>query len=176
MSVTPSRPYLLRALYQWLNDNGLTAHLMVDATVVGVDVPPEHVQDGQIVLNVAPGAVQGLLIDEQGVGFTARFGGVPRSIYVPMAAVLAIYARENGMGMGFGMEPGAELLAAAPGTDPTGAEPGGGRPDAEGCQIAPARACQSIYSNTFTILRTPVTLRTIVTAVSASWRVTSPIR
>jgi len=128
MSVTPSRPYLLRALYQWLNDNGLTAHLMVDASVAGVDVPREHVQDGQIVLNVAPGAVQGLLIDDQGVGFTARFGGVPRSIYVPMAAVLAIYARENGMGMGFGMEPGADLLEVTPEPTPPEPSPGGGRP------------------------------------------------
>jgi len=116
MSVTPSRPYLLRALYQWLNDNGLTAHLMVDASVAGVDVPREHVQDGQIVLNVAPGAV------------TARFGGVPRSIYVPMAAVLAIYARENGMGMGFGMEPGADLLEVTPEPTPPEPSPGGGRP------------------------------------------------
>lgn len=111
MAVTPSRPYLLRALYEWLNDNSLTPHLMVDATRAGVDVPQEFVSDGQIVLNIAPGAVQGLLMDDQGVSFSARFGGVPRSVHVPTAAVMAIYARENGMGMGFGMEPGAELLA-----------------------------------------------------------------
>jgi stringent starvation protein B len=132
MSVTPSRPYLLRGLYEWLNDNGLTAHLVVDATVSGVDVPPQYVQDGQITLNIAPGAVQGLLMDDRGVSFNARFGGVPMNVYVPMAAVLAIYARENGMGMGFGMEPGAELLesAAAPDPEPQPPEPspGGRRP------------------------------------------------
>lgn len=128
MALTPSRPYLLRGLYQWLNDNGLTAHLMVDASVAGVDVPREHVQDGQIVLNIDPGAVQGLSIADEGVAFSARFGGVPRNIYVPMAAVLAIYARENGMGMGFGMEPGADLLVSAPEPTPPEPAPGGGRP------------------------------------------------
>lgn len=132
MAVTPSRPYLLRALYEWLNDNSLTPHLMVDATRAGVDVPQEFVSDGQIVLNIAPGAVQGLLMDDQGVSFSARFGGVPRSVHVPTAAVMAIYARENGMGMGFGMEPGAELLAQLDEEpeppEPPEPSPGGGRP------------------------------------------------
>lgn len=129
MSVTPSRPYLLRALYEWLNDNELTPQVVVDAGVVGVDVPQEYVQDGQITLNIAPSAVRDLLMDNVGLGFSARFGGVPRNIYVPMAAILAIFARENGMGMGFGMEPAADQLQVSqPEPDPEPPTPAGGRP------------------------------------------------
>jgi len=109
-SITPSRPYLLRALYDWVIDNDMTPHIVVDAQVQGVQVPVQFVQDGQITLNIAPGAVQGLLVDDQGISFSARFGGVPMNVYAPMVAVLAIFTRENGMGMGFGMEPGAEVL------------------------------------------------------------------
>ncbi|WP_343809089.1 ClpXP protease specificity-enhancing factor [Marinobacterium maritimum] len=106
----PSRPYLLRALYEWVLDNNMTPHIAVDATLQGVQVPEQFVQDGQITLNIAPGAVQGLLIDDQGVSFSARFGGVPMNVYAPIVAVMAIFTRENGMGMGFGMEPGIEAL------------------------------------------------------------------
>ncbi|ULG70795.1 ClpXP protease specificity-enhancing factor [Marinobacterium sediminicola] len=106
----PSRPYLLRALYEWVLDNNMTPHIAVDATLQGVQVPDQFVQDGQITLNIAPSAVQGLMIDDQGISFSARFGGVPMNVYVPMVAVLAIFTRENGMGMGFGMEPGVEVL------------------------------------------------------------------
>lgn len=132
MSVTPSRPYLLRGLFEWLNDNELTPHLVVDSGVAGVIVPQDFVQDGQITLNIAPGAVRNLLIDNVGVSFNARFGGVPMDVFVPVAAVLAIYARENGMGMGFGMEPGAAELELDQVTDPEPEPPepgpGGGRP------------------------------------------------
>lgn len=109
-AIKPSRPYLLRALYEWVLDNDMTPHIAVDARVVGVQVPEQFVQDGQITLNIAPGAVQGLLIDDQGISFSARFGGVPMNVYAPMVAVLALFTRENGMGMGFGMEPGADIL------------------------------------------------------------------
>ncbi len=108
--IKPSRPYLLKALYEWVQDNDMTPHIAVDATLQGVQVPEQFVQDGQITLNIAPGAVQGLLIDDQGVSFSARFGGVPMNVYVPIIAVMAIFTRENGMGMGFGMEPGIEAL------------------------------------------------------------------
>ncbi|MBT00164.1 MAG: ClpXP protease specificity-enhancing factor [Oceanospirillaceae bacterium] len=129
MSVTASRPYLLRALYEWLNDNSLTSHLVVDATVDGVKVPEAFVQDGQITLNIAPGAIQGLLMDNSAVSFNARFSGQPMNVYVPVAAVLAIYARENGVGMGFGAEPGADALIAEPEPEPpTPQGGGGGRP------------------------------------------------
>jgi len=109
-SIKPSRPYLLRALYEWVLDNDLTPHLAVDATLQGVQVPEQFVQDGQITLNIAPGAVQGLMLEDHGISFSARFGGVPMNVYIPMVAVMAIFTRENGMGMGFGVEPGVEAL------------------------------------------------------------------
>ena len=109
-SIQPSRPYLLRALYEWVLDNDMTPHLAVDATIEGVQVPQQFVRDGQITLNIAPSAVQNLIMDDQGVSFNARFGGVPMNVYIPMAAVMAIFTRENSMGMGFGLEPGADVL------------------------------------------------------------------
>lgn len=109
-TIKPSRPYLLRALYEWVLDNDMTPHLAVDAMIQGVQVPDQFVQDGQITLNIAPGAVQGLMIEDHGVSFNARFGGVPMNVYIPMVAVMAIFTRENGMGMGFGVEPGVEEL------------------------------------------------------------------
>ncbi|HFI5643099.1 TPA: ClpXP protease specificity-enhancing factor [Raoultella planticola] len=99
--LTPRRPYLLRALYEWLLDNQLTPHLVVDVTLPNVQVPMEYARDGQIVLNIAPRAVGNLELANDEVRFNARFGGVPRNVSVPMAAVLAIYARENGAGTMF---------------------------------------------------------------------------
>ena len=96
--MSPRRPYLLRAFYDWLLDNQLTPHLVVDVTMPGVMVPMEFARDGQIVLNVAPRAVGNLELGNDDVRFNARFGGVPRNVFVPIAAVLAIYARENGAG------------------------------------------------------------------------------
>lgn len=99
--LSPRRPYLLRAFYEWLLDNQLTPHLVVDVTMPGVHVPMEYARDGQIVLNIAPRAVGNLELTNTEVQFNARFGGVPRQVSVPMAAVLAIYARENGAGTMF---------------------------------------------------------------------------
>ena len=110
--ITPSRGYLVRALFDWIIDNDLTPHLVVAAEVPGTDVPDAYVKDGQITLNIAPSAVRDLYMDADAVSFNARFGGVPTQIYVPTASILAIFARENGQGMGFGMEPGADLLQA----------------------------------------------------------------
>nr|WP_113865356.1 ClpXP protease specificity-enhancing factor [Brenneria salicis]NMN93125.1 stringent starvation protein B [Brenneria salicis ATCC 15712 = DSM 30166]RBP65205.1 stringent starvation protein B [Brenneria salicis ATCC 15712 = DSM 30166]RLM31704.1 ClpXP protease specificity-enhancing factor [Brenneria salicis ATCC 15712 = DSM 30166] len=107
--LSPRRPYLLRAFYDWLLDNQLTPHLVVDVTQPGVMVPMEFARDGQIVLNIAPRAVGGLELADDSVRFNARFGGVPRQVYVPMAAVLAIYARENGAGTMFEPEPAYDL-------------------------------------------------------------------
>ncbi|TWC32078.1 stringent starvation protein B [Pseudomonas sp. SJZ079] len=100
-----SRPYLVRALYEWIVDNDCTPHLLVNAEFAGVQVPPGFASDGQIVLNVSPGAVRHLHMDNEAVSFEGRFGGVAHSLYVPAAAVLAIYARENGQGMVFDLEP-----------------------------------------------------------------------
>ncbi|HDS1113866.1 TPA: ClpXP protease specificity-enhancing factor, partial [Pluralibacter gergoviae] len=99
--LTPRRPYLLRAFYEWLLDNQLTPHLVVDVTLPDVRVPMEYARDGQIVLNIAPRAVGNLELSNDEVRFSARFGGVPRQVSVPLAAVLAIYARENGAGTMF---------------------------------------------------------------------------
>jgi stringent starvation protein B len=112
-----SRPYLLRALHEWIVDSGLTPHLLVNAECPGVDVPESAVSDGRVILNVNPSAVRDLLIDAELVTFVARFGGVSQAVSVPVAAIEAIYARENGRGMMF---PDDE-------TDEPGAEsPGGG--------------------------------------------------
>ncbi len=97
--MTSHRPYLLRALYEWIADNGLTPHLLVDATRPGVQVPRHAVKDGRIVLNVAQRAVAGLEMTNELIRFSARFGGVSHAVSVPVSAVLAIYARENGQGM-----------------------------------------------------------------------------
>lgn len=102
--LTPSRPYLLRAYYEWLMDNQLTPHLVVDATVPDIQVPLQYVKDGQIVLNVACSAVGGLQLCNEFVEFNARFGGVPQQVLLPMASIVAIYARENGAGTVFDME------------------------------------------------------------------------
>ncbi|SDI41778.1 stringent starvation protein B [Ferrimonas sediminum] len=108
-SLSPQRPYLLRALYEWLVDNDLTPHLAVNAELPGVQVPTQYVQDGQIVLNIAPHAVGNLQLGNDDVSFNARFGGQPQAIVVPLYACEAIYARENGAGTLFPPEPSYEL-------------------------------------------------------------------
>lgn len=105
-----SRPYIALALYEWLLDNELTPHLVVDATQPGVEVPRQFVQNGQIVLNVAPTAVRDLFMENQAIGFNARFGGQPMQVMIPTPALIAIYARENGAGMVFGHEPELNAL------------------------------------------------------------------
>jgi len=104
----PSRPYIVKALYDWLLDNDLTPHLLVDAAQEDVIVPLQFVEDGQIVMNINPSAVRNFYMDDQAISFNARFSGQPMDVYIPMKAMLAIYARENGQGMGFGGEPGVE--------------------------------------------------------------------
>jgi stringent starvation protein B len=99
--MTPSRPYIMRALYEWIVDNNCTPYVLVDAAVADVMVPQQYVKDGQIVLNISPGAVIELNIGNDAMAFNGRFGGVATDIYVPIAAVVGIYARENGQGMVF---------------------------------------------------------------------------
>ncbi len=125
MNMTSSRPYLLRAIYEWIVDNGCTPHVMVNATLPGVKVPLNYVKDGQIVLNVAPSAVSGLVMDDQALACSARFGGVSQQLHVPVAAIVGIYARENGRGMMFEAEPESE---PEPPKDNGGAGERGGRP------------------------------------------------
>jgi stringent starvation protein B len=91
----------MRALYEWIVDNECTPYVLVDASVTGVAVPKQYVRDGQIVLNISPSAVMDLVISNDAMAFNGRFGGVAVDIYVPVSAVVGIYARENGQGMVF---------------------------------------------------------------------------
>ena len=106
MSMTSSRGYLLRALNEWILDNNCTPYIVVDAMIENVQVPQEYVNDGQIILNITPSSVRNLLMDNKGVSFDARFGGQPHSLFAPIGAITAIYAKENGQGMVFGVESG----------------------------------------------------------------------
>lgn len=125
--MTPSRPYLLRALYEWILDNNATPHVLVNAMHSEVQVPQDYVKDGQIVLNIAPSAVKALSLGNELITFNARFRGIPMDISVPLTAVIGIYAKENGRGMMF-EENGPDMPNPdGPGTtDPAPA--GGGRP------------------------------------------------
>lgn len=127
--LSPRRPYLLRAFYEWLLDNQLTPHLVVDVNVDGVMVPMEFARDGQIVLNIAPRAVANLALGNDEVQFNARFSGVPRQVVVPMAAVLTIYARENGAGTMFEPEVADDDSAEDPTTETVMSVIDGDRPD-----------------------------------------------
>lgn len=100
-TLTPTRPYMVRALYQWIEDNELTPYLMVDATAKNVQVPKQYVQDGRIVLNIASRATGNMTMQNDFIHFNARFGGVSQEIWVPLSAVMGIYAKENSQGMFF---------------------------------------------------------------------------
>lgn len=99
--MTSSRPYLIRAINEWILDNALTPYLLVNAEAAGVEVPRQYVDNGKIVLNINPSAIVGLQIFNDRIEFNARFSGNPMQVRVPIAAVLAIYAQENGRGMMF---------------------------------------------------------------------------
>lgn len=98
---TKQRPYLIRAMHEWMADNGLTPHIVADASVEGLRIPREYVKDGKIVLNIGYSATRSLVLGNDDIVFEARFNGVPRQITVPVPAVLGIYARETGQGMIF---------------------------------------------------------------------------
>ncbi|MEE9309469.1 MAG: ClpXP protease specificity-enhancing factor [Cocleimonas sp.] len=101
MEFTSNKPYLLRAIHDWVLDNEATPHILISALDSRVEVPQQFVEDGKIILNVSPSAANNLLIDNDGVSFSARFGGKPFTIYSPMGSVLALYASETGEGMSF---------------------------------------------------------------------------
>lgn len=100
--VTSSRPYLIRALYEWIVDNGFTPYMLVDTAQDVVEVPRAFVENGRIILNISPEATHSLVLGNEAVTFNARFSGTAMDVHVPVASVLAIYARENGQGMMFG--------------------------------------------------------------------------
>ena len=113
------RPYLLRAIHEWICDSECTPHVVVDAGMMGVDVPRQYVRDGKIVLNVSWYATAQLVIGNDELSFSGRFGGASMLVRVPIEAVLAIYARETGQGMIFADE------ESGPATPPGGAPPEG---------------------------------------------------
>ncbi len=99
--MSSSKPYLIRALHEWIVDNDLTPHILVNVEIAGVRVPQEYVESGRIILNISPTATQELQLTNEWIDFQARFGQQTTRILVPIVAVLAIYARENGRGMVF---------------------------------------------------------------------------
>lgn len=102
--MTSNRPYLLRALYAWITDNNMTPHILVDAGTPGVDVPEHAIQKGKVILNIDQAAVRDLDLGNDWLVFNARFSGRQYEVRVPVAAVLAIYAKENGQGMMFAQD------------------------------------------------------------------------
>lgn len=113
-AMSSNRPYLLRAMHEWISDNGMTPYVVVDAAYPGVRVPPQAVREGRVVLNIALRAVANLDLGNERICLMARFGGVSQPVELPIAAVQAIYAHENGQGMMFPQE----VAASAPGQQP----------------------------------------------------------
>jgi stringent starvation protein B len=121
------RPYLLRAMHEWISDNQQTPHIVVDASIEGVEVPRQYVQGGKIILNISLNATSGLSLGNDGVAFRARFGGSTYNVNVPIVAVLGIYARETGQGMIFSEADAPPPPPSPPQTPPeSGPGPGGG--------------------------------------------------
>lgn len=102
--MTSLKPYLIRSIYEWIVDNNLTPHLLVDAEDVDAVLPQAFIEDGKIVLNIRPEAIQGLSLGNEEIHFNARFSGKPMHIIAPITSVLAVYAKENGKGMIFDRE------------------------------------------------------------------------
>jgi stringent starvation protein B len=123
VTMSSNRPYLLRAIYDWITDNNLTPYMLVDATVNGVKVPPQVVKNGQVVLNLAMRAVANLDLGNEWISFQARFSGASQAIHVPVRAVLALYAQENGQGMMFPAEDEGGDHPTPPGSGPDGSPP-----------------------------------------------------
>lgn len=127
--MTPSKPYLVRAVYEWIVDNELTPFMLVNAQVEGIQVPEEYIDhDGNIILNISPKACRGLHLGNSRVVFSARFSGVAMQLQVPVHAILAVYARENGRGMVFGLEDPADTEVIA-GDGEDGGSVDTGQPD-----------------------------------------------
>ena len=114
----PRRPYLFRAIHQWIVDNDWTPHVVFDARHVGVRMPPGHDKDGRVTLNVSADAVRDFVMDDTALSFSARFGGRTAQVLVPFAAMLAIYARENMQGMAFADDDPAPGANARPPAQP----------------------------------------------------------
>ena len=126
LKAPPKRPYLLRAMHQWITDSGHTPHVIVDAGRAGEDVPHAYAQDGKLVLNLSYSATQRLKIDNDVVEFDARFAGVIHHVRIPVGAVMGIYARETGEGMMFPDQDTSPAPPESPAPAPAPADDGGG--------------------------------------------------
>lgn len=126
--MTSSKPYLIRALFDWIVENGCTPHLLVETSDERVRVPTQYVKDGAIVLNIAPGAVRDLQLGNDFISFNARFGGVAHDVIFPVSAARMIYARENGQGMSLPEEQSDSGPDKGPTPPPSTPGAGGGRP------------------------------------------------
>lgn len=120
MAMTPNKPYLIRAFYDWIVDNQLTPYILVDASYPGTQVPLEHVRNDRIVLNISPSATRGLLLENDRIVFTARFSGQTEQLFVSPNAVLEIYAKENGRGIAFAVEEGDQPPPSTSASDSDG--------------------------------------------------------
>ena len=122
-NMTSTKPYLMRAIFEWAEDNGFTPQVLVNAEADGVEVPEAHIVDGQIVLNISSSAVQLHVMDNECLSFSARFSGVEQDIFLPIEAILAIFARENSQGIFFEEMDGDELDPDPSGPGPVSSEP-----------------------------------------------------
>ena len=120
MNMTTSKPYLIRSINEWIIDNGMTPHLLVDTSISGTIVPEQFVEDNKVVLNIALSATQSLVLGNELISFSARFSGKPYLIQIPIPAVRAIYARENGKGIAFDQ---SEVFGEEPDTTSKPAKP-----------------------------------------------------
>ena len=118
--MSSNRPYLLRALFEWISDNKMTPHILVDASAAGVVVPEQAVQKGKVILNIDHAAVRDLEMGNDWLSFSARFSGRRHGVKVPVEAVLAIYANENGQGMMFSQDENDSPPDNSPDTDDNG--------------------------------------------------------
>jgi stringent starvation protein B len=126
---TQQRPYFIRAMHEWMVDNGLTPHVVVDASHDGLTIPREYVENGKLVLNLSLTATRNLVIGNEYAELEARFGGVPRQLVIPMGAIIGIYARETGQGMVFTDDASASETSGedSPSSPPDGDGPGRGK-------------------------------------------------
>ena len=122
--MTPNRPYLLRGLYEWIIDNKMTPHIILNVEKVDTDIPREHIENGKLVLNIHPNAVKDLEIGNKYIRFKTRFGGRSVPVVAEINAVVAIYTKENGKGMIFPVEEqDTDLPEDSPETQPKGKTP-----------------------------------------------------
>jgi stringent starvation protein B len=117
--MTPQKPYLVRAIYEWILDNNCTPYLLVNTKLEGVTVPQEYIRDNRIVLNLAPDAIHQLTMDNEWISFSARFSGKSMDLFIPIAAVQAIYGKENNEGMFFPEDTPQPPQPTAPPTQPS---------------------------------------------------------